>query len=43
MRSTAKMLEDGRITVPYPVRERLELERGDFVELEIHRVEESHE
>lgn len=41
MRSTAKVLKDGRVTVPHPVRERLGLEYGDYVEIDVHPVETS--
>lgn len=35
MRVTVRMLADGKVTIPKPVREELELERGDAVELEV--------
>lgn len=38
MRSTTKVLKDGRVTVPHPVREQLGLEYGDYVEIDIHPV-----
>lgn len=40
MRSTTKVLEDGRITVPYAIRESLELEHGDYVEIDVAPVDE---
>jgi AbrB family looped-hinge helix DNA binding protein len=41
MRATTRVLENGRITLPCVLRESLELEHGDVVEVEIKRVEES--
>jgi len=38
MRTTTKLLRDGRVTVPKPVRETLELEHGDVVEVEVRRI-----
>lgn len=39
MKATTKILRNGRITVPYTVRETLELEHGDVVEVEVKPVE----
>jgi AbrB family looped-hinge helix DNA binding protein len=35
MKSTTKVLKDGRVTVPFQIRERLELEHGDYVEIDV--------
>jgi AbrB family looped-hinge helix DNA binding protein len=32
---TTKMLQEGRLTVPKPVREQLDLSRGDLVRIEV--------
>ena len=38
-KGTTKMLQEGRLTVPKPVREQLELTRGDIVRIEVQPVE----
>ena len=43
MKSTARVLKNGRVTVPKPVRETLELEHGDVVEVEVRPVKEGSE
>jgi AbrB family looped-hinge helix DNA binding protein len=37
--ATARVLEDGRITVPKPVREQLELAKGDIVRINVESLE----
>jgi bifunctional DNA-binding transcriptional regulator/antitoxin component of YhaV-PrlF toxin-antitoxin module len=39
MRATTRLLADGRITLPSIVRDEMELEHGDVVEVEVHRIE----
>lgn len=36
---TAKLLEDGRVTVPQPVREQLNLSKGDLVRIDVTRLD----
>jgi AbrB family looped-hinge helix DNA binding protein len=36
---TAQVLEEGRVTIPAPVRRQLGLEQGDFVRIEIRLIE----
>jgi AbrB family looped-hinge helix DNA binding protein len=36
---TAQVLEEGRVTVPAPVRQQLGLEKGDFVRIEVCLIE----
>jgi AbrB family looped-hinge helix DNA binding protein len=38
---TAKLLADGRVTVPKPVREQLSLNRGDLVQIDVKPLEDS--
>ena len=34
----ARVLDEGRVTIPYPVRDELELEKGDYVLIEVERL-----
>lgn len=38
MRTTTKIRQRGRVTVPQPIREELGLDEGDIVEIEIRPV-----
>ena len=38
---TAKLLADGRVTVPKPVREQLSLDKGDLVRIDVEPLEDS--
>ena len=38
MRATSRLLADGRVTIPCTIREELELERGDAVEVEVSKI-----
>ncbi len=40
MKGTAQVLREGRITLPKSVRQELELERGDFVVIDVRSVDE---
>jgi len=35
MRATVYVLEGGKVTIPKPIREELELDKGDTVEIEV--------
>ena len=37
--ATARVLEDGRVTVPYAVREHLNLNTGDIVRIDVEPLE----
>ena len=39
MEATTKVLEDGRVTIPKPLREHMDLERGDLVKIEVEPLE----
>jgi AbrB family looped-hinge helix DNA binding protein len=39
MRATTKLLQNGRVTLPHHVRESMGLSPGDYVEIEVKRVE----
>lgn len=41
MRSTVRLFNNGKVTVPHEIRETLGLEDGDIVEIEVHTVEEA--
>lgn len=40
MKSTMRLFNNGKVTVPAPIREELNLEDGDLIELEVRPVEE---
>lgn len=35
MRATVKMIDQGKVTIPKPIREELDLEKGDLVEIDV--------
>ena len=34
-----RVLDEGRVTIPYPVRDELELEKGDYVLIDVQRLD----
>lgn len=41
MRTTTKVIQGGRLTVPAHIREALDLDEGDLVEIDVRPVEEA--
>lgn len=39
MRASTRVLDDGKATIPKPVREHLNLEKGDFIHIDVSRVD----
>lgn len=43
MRATTRLLADGRITLPSIVRDEMELEHGDVVEVQVRKISDNDE
>jgi AbrB family looped-hinge helix DNA binding protein len=39
MKATTKVLKNGRVTVPFQIRDRFKLEYGDYVEIDVRPVD----
>lgn len=42
MKSTVRLFNNGKVTIPHEVRETLDLEDGDVVEIDVKTVKEAH-
>jgi len=38
MRTTVKVIQGGKVTIPAAVREELEIEKGDVIEIEVSKL-----
>lgn len=42
-KAPTKVIEGGRVTIPAPVRRELDLSRGDYVIIDVERVDDNHD